>query len=357
LLVAQALVLVAMSLTAWVVASAVGPGIFHDHLDRAGVAHTASESEHIEEAFASAMLLALTAALLIAIVLALVVTWYFSRRTQRSIARLAQEAAKVGAGDYSSRLPRPGLGGEFDQFADTFNALADRLEAVESTRRRMLADLAHEMRTPLTTLEAHLEALQDGVRQLDEATFDVLTGSTDRLRHLAHDIGAVSRAQEGELEINLEPTDPGDLVDAATVASADRYHDKGVTLSTDVGTDVAVQADPSRMGQVLANLLDNALRHTPAGGTVRVSCRRAGGGVEIEVADTGEGIEPAHLPHVFDRFYRADPARNSSHGGSGIGLTISRALVEAQGGELSAHSDGPGLGASFVIRLPESPSR
>jgi signal transduction histidine kinase len=146
-------------------------------------------------------------------------------------------------------------------------------------------------------------------------------------------------------------------VDAATVASADRYHDERVTLSTDVGTDIAVQADPSRMGQVLANLLDNALRHTPAGGTVRVSCRRAGGGVEIEVADTGEGIEPAHLPHVFDRFYRADPARNSSHGGSGIGLTISKALVEAQGGELSAHSDGPGRGASFVIRLPESPSR
>ena len=167
---AQSLVLVAMPLTAWVVASAVGPGIFHDHLDRAGVAHTPSESEHIEEAFASAMLLALTAALLIAIVLALVVTWYFSRRTQHSISRLAQAAAKVGAGDYGSRVPRPGLGGEFDQFADTFNSLAERLEAVESTRRRMLADLAHEMRTPLATLEAHLEALQDGVRQLDEAT-------------------------------------------------------------------------------------------------------------------------------------------------------------------------------------------
>jgi two-component system sensor histidine kinase BaeS len=356
LLVAQSLVLGAMSLTAWVVASAVGPGIFHDHLDRAGVAHTPSESEHIEEAFASAMLLALAAALLIAIVLALAVTWYFSRRTQHSISRLAQAAAKVGAGDYGSRVPRPGLGGEFDQFADTFNALAERLEAVESTRRRMLADLAHEMRTPLATLEAHLEALQDGVRQLDEATFEVLTGSTERLRRLAQDIGAVSRAQEGELEIHLEPADPGDLVEAAAGAFRDRYREEGVALTTDVGTDVAVLADPSRMGQVLANLLENALRHTPAGGSVRIACRRTDRGVAIEVADTGEGIEPADLSRVFDRFYRADPARNSRHRGSGIGLTISKALVEAQGGNLSAHSDGPGQGARFTVNLPAAPA-
>jgi signal transduction histidine kinase len=213
------------------------------------------------------------------------------------------------------------------------------------------------MRTPLATLEAHLEALQDGVRRLDEATFDVLAGSTERLRRLANDIGAVSRAQEGELEIHLEPADPGDLVEAATGACADRYRDKGVALTTDLGADVSVLADPSRMGQVLANLLDNALRHTPAGGSVRVSCRRTVRGVEIEVADSGEGIEPAHLSHVFDRFYRADPARNSRHGGSGIGLTISKALVEAQGGELFARSDGPGLGASFTIHLPEAPAR
>jgi signal transduction histidine kinase len=216
----------------------------------------------------------------------------------------------------------------------------------------MLADLAHEMRTPLATLEAHLEALQDGVRELDEATFDVLAGSTQRLRRLADDVGAVSRAQEGELEIQLEPSDPGDLVEAATGACADRYRDAGVALSTDLGAGATVLVDPARMGQVLANLLDNALRHTPAGGTVQVSCRRADRGVEIEVADSGEGIEPAHLSHVFDRFYRADPARNSTDGGSGIGLTISKALVEAQGGELTAHSDGPGRGATFTVRLP-----
>lgn len=352
LLVAQALVLVAMALTSWLVASAVGPGIFHDHLGRAGVGHSAAESDHVEQAFASAMLLSLLVALLTAIVLALGVTWYFSRRVQRSVSRVVGAAADVAAGDYSSRIPSPGLGGEFDQLATTFNALAERLDAVESTRRRMLADLAHEMRTPLATLDAHLEALEDGVRRPDDTTFAVLRSSTERLGRLAQDMSAVSRAEEGSLEVNLEPTSPQQLVEAACRAVADGYHDKGITLRQEVSTDIDVLVDPARIGQVLGNLLDNALRHTSRGGTVTVSCRTVDRWVELEVQDTGEGIHREHLDHVFDRFYRADPARNRSHGGSGIGLTISKALVEAQGGVIFAHSDGPGRGSTFTIRLP-----
>jgi signal transduction histidine kinase len=220
----------------------------------------------------------------------------------------------------------------------------------------MLADLAHEMRTPLATLDAHLEALQDGVRRLDATTLAVLQGSTARLARLAQDIGAVSRAQEGNLEIRVEATPLRDLVEAAHRAISDRYREKGVTLHADVPSDFLVLADPARVGQVVGNLLDNALRHTPAGGSVTTSGRAAGSWVEIWVTDTGEGIEPQHLGHVFDRFYRADPARNTSRGGSGIGLTISQALVEAQGGRITAHSDGPGRGASFVVRLPAATS-
>jgi len=356
LLVAQAMVLVAMSLTAWLVASSVGPGIFRGHLERGGVTHTAAESEHVEEAFVDSLLLALLAALLIAILLALAVTWYLSRRVQLSIGRVVISATEVADGDYTSRIPSPGLGSEFDQLAGTFNALAERLDATETTRRRMLADLAHEMRTPLATLDAHLEALQDGVRRFDATTLAVLQGSTARLARLAQDIGAVSRAQEGNLEIRVEATPLRDLVEAAHRAITDRYREKGVTLQGDVPSDVLVLADPARVGQVLGNLLDNALRHTPSGGSVTTSGRAAGSWVEIEVADTGEGIEPQHLGHVFDRFYRADPARNQSRGGSGIGLTISRALVEAQGGRIIALSDGPGRGARFVVRLPAAPS-
>lgn len=352
LLVSQTLVLVAMALTSWLVASVVGPGIFHDHLERAGVAHGSSETDHVKQAFASAMLLALLVALLTATLLALGVTWYFGRRVQRSISRVVDSAASVAAGDYSARIPSPGLGGEFDELAGAFNSLAERLEAVESTRRRMLADLAHEMRTPLATLDAHLEALEDGVREPDASTLSVLRSSTERLGRLAQDMSAVSRAEESSLDMHLEQSSPRPLVRAAVDAARERYVDKGVNLREKVITEAPVLVDPTRMGQVLGNLLDNALRHTPAGGTVTVSCQLRGGWVELEVSDTGQGIEAEHLDHVFDRFYRADPSRNRSQGGSGIGLTITKVLVEAQGGSISAHSDGPGCGATFTVRFP-----
>lgn len=351
---AQAVVLVAMALTSWLVVSAVGPGIFHDHLQRTGVGHTPVESDHVEQAFASATVLALAVALVTATVLALAVSWYISRRVQRSIAHVVRSADEVAAGDYRSRLPNPGLGGEFDQLALAFNTLADRLDAVESTRRRMLADLAHEMRTPLATLDAHLEALEDGMRQLDESTFAVLRSSTLRLGRLARDIGAVSGAQEGKLEIHREMTAPRRLVATACEAFADRFHAKGVILRADVSTERPVRVDPARMGQVLTNLLDNALRHTGAGGVVTMSCRTLDRWVEFQVRDTGEGIEPRHLPHLFDRFYRADPARNRSGGGSGIGLTIAKALVEGHGGSIAAASAGPGHGSTFTVRIPAS---
>ena len=353
LLIAQALVLIAGAMTSWLVASAVGPGIFHDHLQRAGVAHTSAETTHVEEAFGSAMIISLLVALLASVVTALAVTWYFTRRVQRSITAVADSASEIATGRYSSRVPSPGLGGEFDQLAATFNQLADRLDTVEITRRRMLADLAHEMRTPLATLDAHLEALEDGVRDLDEATFAVLRSSTQRLGRLAQDINAVSRAEEGKLEINLVLTDPSDLIEAASRAARDRYRAKGVGLVEDVAAASTVSVDRERMGQVLGNLLDNALRHTPRGRTVTLACRSIDDKwVELIVRDSGEGIEPEHLTHVFDRFYRADSARDRQQGGSGIGLTITRTLVEAHGGGISADSPGRGRGATFTVRLP-----
>lgn len=352
LLVAQALVLVAGALTTWLVASAVGPGIFHDHLERAGVGHTSSETQHVEEAFASALLVSLSVALLAAVVAALAVSWYFSRRVQRSISPVTTAASQVAAGRYDARVPDPGLGGEFATLADTFNALSERLGTVETTRRRMLADLAHEMRTPLATIDAHLEAVEDGVRELDHDTLGVLRDSTQRLRRLAEDIGAVSRAEEGGLDIHPGPVDPAPLADAAVDAAGDRYAAKGVGLETRLRTRQPVMADPDRIGQVLTNLLDNALRHTPSGGAVTLSCDQVDRWVQFTVADTGEGIPTEHLGHVFDRFYRVDTARDRNHGGSGIGLSIAKALVEAHGGGISVASAGRGEGTVFTIRLP-----
>lgn len=354
LLGAQALVLLAGAATTWVVASMVAPGTFHTHLQHAGVGHTAAEAIHVERAFNDSLLIALGVALVTSVLMALGVTAYFTRRVQRSTAAVAESAVDIASGQYRARVPSPGLGSEFDLLATTINELAERLGDIETTRRRILADLAHEMRTPLASIEAHLEAVEDGVRELDEATLAVLHSDTRRLQRLAEDISAVSQAEEGRLESRPVPTMAGTLLESAAAAARDAFDAKGVELLVDADTVAGpVLVDPQRMAQVLGNLLDNALRHTPPGGTVKLTAgqpeRRW---VELKVGDTGEGIDPAHLPHVFERFYRADAARARSRGGSGIGLTISRALVEAHGGRLSASSGGLGAGATFTVRLP-----
>ena len=356
LMVAQALVIVAGAVTTWVVASAVGPGLFREHLARAGDTHTAAETAHIEEAFGSALLLSVTVALLGAVAAALAVSWYFSRRVERSIASVTAAAAGIAAGRLDTRVPSPGLGAEFDTLAGTYNALATRLESVEGARRRLLADLAHEMRTPLATVEAHLEAVEDGLRILDAPTLAVIRSSTARLRRLAEDISAVSRAEEGQLEIRRRSVDAATIARTAVAASHDSYAVKGVELRAAPLERVPVWADPDRIGQVLTNLLDNALRHTSPGGTVTISCRRLDDHVQYEVTDTGEGIAAEHLPQLFDRFYRVDTARDRNHGGSGIGLSIAKALVEAHGGEVTASSPGPGGGSTFLVRLPVQPT-
>lgn len=354
LLLAQALVLVAGALTIWLVASAVGPSIFHDHLVQAGVGHSEEETQHVEEAFASALLVSVSVALVAAVAAALAVSWYFSRRIQRSIGHVAEASSAIAAGRYDTHVDDPGLGVEFATLAGTYNRLADRLEATEATRRQMLADLAHEMRTPLATIDAHLEALEDGVRHLDSDTVTVLRSSTRRLRRLAEDIGAVSHAEEGNLRLAPRPVDATTIAATAADAARDRYQSKGVRLDVDLPPAGRVNVDPDRIGQGLGNLIDNALRHTPEGGSVTVSCRRVDNWVEYAVTDSGEGIAAEHLPHVFDRFYRVDTARDRTHGGSGIGLAIAKALIEAHGGGIFATSAGPECGSTFTVRLPSA---
>lgn len=354
LVIAQTMVLVAGAATSWIVATSVGPGIFSDHLEQAGVSHTPTETAHVEEAFASAMVLALVVALLVSMAIALAVTWFFTRRVQHSINVVTESAARIATGDYRSRAASPGLGADFDVLTTTINELAERLEAVERTRRRMLSDLAHEMRTPIATIGAHIEAIEDGVRPADAETLTVIKANTDRLGRLARDISAVSKAEEGQLDINLEPVPAAELVRAAIAAARGNADARHIALSERVESESAnVLADRDRMGQVLGNLLENAIRHSPHDSRITVSCRQVDRHwVQIDVADAGEGIPAEHLGHIFDRFYRADTARNRAQGGSGIGLTITRALVEAHGGHISAASPGAGLGATFTVRMP-----
>lgn len=353
LMAAQVLVVLVGALTAWLVAALVGPPLFHDHLERAERADPGQTARHSEEAFRSATAIAFSVALLAALVAALAVSLYVTRRIGRSVQNVADAATTVADGRYDARVPSPSLGTEFDTLALSFNRMAARLEAVEATRRRMLADLAHEMRTPVATLDAYLEGLEDGVARLDATTAAMLRTQTQRLVRLAEDVSAVSRAEEHQLPLDLRPLAPARLIGEAADAVASAYRARGVVLRTRVeGHPPQVLGDSVRLGQVLVNLLDNALRHTPPGGTVSVTAREAGDCVDVVVADSGEGIAPEHLEHVFERFYRVDSARDRGHGGSGIGLAISKALVEAHGGRIRVTSAGPGRGSEFTFSVP-----
>jgi len=349
---AQLLVIVAGSLTLAVVALAVAPGLFRTHVRRALGDVAPEVAGHLDEAFGGAMLTALAIAVTVALLTALAVSSVLALQIVRPIRALAMAAEKVARGRYEARVPTTGPG-ELAALGGAFNAMAVALDSSERRRRALLADLAHELRTPLATIEGYVEGIADGVIEADADAVQVLQGEASRLRRLVEDLATVSRAEEGQLGLRLERWDPGRLVAAAVQAAGPRYAAKGVALEARVGRRLPkVAADPDRIGEVLANLLDNALRHTPPRGRVEVVATAAGGEVRLSVADTGEGIPAELLGRVFERFYRVDRARTRADGGSGIGLTIARAIVQAHGGRIRAESDGPGRGSLFMISIP-----
>jgi signal transduction histidine kinase len=355
LLLAQGLVLVASILTAGLVAALVGPPLFHQHLIEAGHSPHSPELTHIERAYRDASVISLGVALLTALACALAVTWYLTRRLQRPLTLLTDAAQEMSGGRYTTRVAVPGAGPELNSLANAFNRMAARLEATEDTRRRLLSDLAHELRTPIATIGAYLDGLEDGVAEWGPETAEVMRGQTDRLVRLAEDIDDVSRAEEGRLGLERSPQPADDLLRTATQAVAASFAQKAVSLTTVAAPGVPViEVDRERFAQVLGNLLGNALRHTPPGGTVTASVHAADGNVVFAVEDTGEGMSPDELPRVFERFYRGDHARDRAGRGSGIGLTISRAIIEAHGGTLAASSPGVGLGSTFVVTVPSS---
>lgn len=353
LLTAQLLVIGAGTVTFAVVALVVGPPLFRTHLRDALGTVPAVAGRHLEDAFATAAGLAIGVGTAAALLTAAAVSLLIAHRLARPVQALDAAATRLAGGDYTARMQPTGLGPELDTLTAAFNTMAAALESTETTRRRLLADAAHELRTPLATLDAYLEGLADGVRSPGQETWDVMTAQTARLRRLAEDIALVSRAEENQLSLQRVPVAPGEVVAAAVTAVRPGYDSKGVQLATRLpGGLPELAADPDRLAQVLGILLANALRHTPPGGQVTVAAEPAGHALRITVTDTGEGIAAGHLPHIFERFYRADPARDRAHGGSGIGLTIASALVTAHGGTLTAASDGPGTGARFTITLP-----
>lgn len=353
LLAALALVVLAGGVTAWLVVGAIGPTVFHQHMVQAGIDEGSPAILHAEEAFRSAGGVALGIASTAAVVASLVVSLFLTRRIAASLGTLSAATKKMAAGLFDSRVTSPRLGTEFDELAQAFNHMASQLEKSEKLRRRLLDDVAHEVRTPVAILAAYLEGLEDGVETLNPQTVAVLRDQGSRLERLAADLSAVTRAERGDLGLVIRTTRPDELLTTAGRAARARFDTAGVSLEIDVGPELPrVDIDSDRIGQVLGNLLDNALRHTPAGGTVVLRGERtAAGQVRISVIDTGEGIDPDHLPHVFERFYRVDSARDRGHGGSGIGLAIVRAIVLAHGGSVAVRSAGLGAGATFEVVL------
>jgi two-component system, OmpR family, sensor histidine kinase BaeS len=292
----------------------------------------------------------ITLAALAVLAVTVLAAWFAAGRLVRPIRAVTTAAQRMGAGDRAVRVKRNGKG-ELGQLADAFNAMSERLEATESQRKDMVSDIAHELRTPLGNIRGWLEATQDGVAKVEPELISSLLEEAVVLQYLIDDLQDLALADAGKLRLHPEPIDVTDLVDQVAAAHQARAEEGGVILRAATRGRMELTADPARLRQALGNLVANAVRYTPRGGEVTVTARRQGESILLEVADTGVGIGPEELPHVFDRFWRADKSRSRKTGGSGLGLAITRHLAEAHGGTASATSV-PGKGSTFSLLLP-----
>jgi histidine kinase len=309
-------------------------------------------TEDLNESFAIAVNQVLLIASAAALLTAIAVSTFVTRRLVGPIQRMKTASQRIAAGQYDERVEVHGED-ELGALARSFNQMAQMLAQTEERRRQLVGDVAHELRTPLANIKGVMEGLVDGVLPTDPATFHQVEREVTRLQRLVQDLEALSRAEAGQLLLERERLDPASFIEDAAARLRLQYGAKGVDLDVELAAPLpAVSADRWRMTQVMLNLLGNALQYTPPGGQVMVSAEPDQGAVVVRTADSGIGIAPEDLPHLFERFYRADKSRSRAGGGSGIGLTIARHLVEAHGGRIWAESAGPGKGSVFTFTLP-----
>jgi signal transduction histidine kinase len=287
--------------------------------------------------------------------IALVVARWLARGMTQPLRDMAAAAHRMETGDYTTRVHTRSRD-EVGQLATAFNRMSAELQNLEQSRRDLVANVSHELKTPIAAIRAHLENLLDGVEQPDPKTLQVMLSQTERLGRLIEQLLELSRLESGDLPLLREETALAPLVSQVLSEIEVARSDCGVVVESELPIDLPpVDADRERVHQVLFNLVDNAVRFTPSGGAVTVSAQRHNGSVEVRVADTGVGIRPEHLPRLFERFYRADPARSREDGGTGIGLAIARSVVEAHGGHIRAESE-LGEGSVFTFDLPVAPA-
>lgn len=282
---------------------------------------------------------------------------FFSNRVSRPLTRLTRAARTLAEGDLNVRVGSSAVR-EIDDLAGAFNTMASSLSDADRQRRQMTADVAHELRTPISIIRGRLEGIQDGIYSATPDQIATLLNETALLERLIEDLRLLALADAGQLPLHTESIAPAPLLRSVVQSFAQQAQSQGIDLHTaELPTLPEVEADPQRIAQVLSNLVANSLRHTPAGGTVLLNASATDQDgrqmVCISVRDTGTGIAPGDLPHIFDRFYRADPARTRAGGGAGLGLAIAKRMIDAHHGTICAEST-PGAGTTVTFCLPLS---
>lgn len=312
----------------------------------------------LQDQFVAAVDTALAWGVAVGVAAAAVIGAFAAYRLTRPLDALGDATRQLATGHYDVDVPRPGTK-ELDDLAEDVRSLGLSLAETERRRIRLLSEVAHEMRTPLTVVDGYVEGMIDGVLPADDATLSLLSSEMRRLRRLANDLSSLSRAEEGRLSLSFRETDLRDIVRQAVERLRPQAEDGDVDLTLGIPDHpVLAVVDPDRIAQVVTNVVGNALRATGADGAVTISLVTRGDSAVVSVTDTGEGLDPADLERVFERFYRV-PGRlrteaGSGDEGSGIGLTISRRIATAHGGTLTASSPGPGRGSTFTLALPHS---
>ncbi len=281
---------------------------------------------------------------------------FVSRRIVRPLRQMMDASQRIAAGQYHDRVP---VDDDFEitMLADSFNQMAVALERTDELRRALIADVAHELRTPLTSIKGYMEALLDGVMPASNETFGLVYAEASRLYHLVEDLQELSRMESGQVPMELHPIDLDPLLRGIANRVRPQFEAKGVRIAVSwAQKGDHVLGDEDRLCQIFLNLLSNALRYTPAGGSVQLRGYSDRDGIHVVVQDTGIGIAPEHLDHIFDRFYRVDKSRSRSQGGTGIGLTIAKHLAELHGGCITVSSV-VGSGSAFTVSLPVAPTR
>jgi signal transduction histidine kinase len=296
---------------------------------------------------------ALFYAALAATAAAIVLSLYLSRNVVAPVQAMSRASERITDGHYEERVDVHGQD-ELAQLAMRFNQMAEKLSQVESMRRQLIGDVSHELRTPLTAIKGSMEGLMDGVLPTDEGTFQQIHAEADRLNRLVDDLQELSRVEARAYELDLRPLDVPALLQTVTKRLGPQFEARRIALDVELAPDLPrILADEGRALQVLTNLAGNALQYTPENGRVLIRVKQIDRAVQFSIQDTGVGIPSEHLEHIFDRFYRVDKSRSRrAGGGSGIGLTIARALVEAHGGRIWVESAGAGRGSTFSFTLP-----